>query len=442
MQPKNQGTGKKNNMRCPKDHRLPSASAYAKMQYMNRTMFRCVPTAIALAFLAAGGLRADEPARPIITAFDLQPATTPSLNLAAYTVAAHDTGDASLEYRCRFRGRHFLSVLRDLQGGFAVRPHPGADENGWGTTLYVHPALSGVARIESRLGEVLALPAGITVTASGTLRNGAGVSKGDWSVSLHFTFDPEAKKITGDGNLCITRNQPLAAGEDIDVVKFASNYLHNVPLLTGGFGDTGDTTGAHYSGSALTPQFWNPVSQSGHYPQDCNDWLDITLPGCHNRIDTARQPDPNHPGQTIEPIAAAFKPSVRLRMELQQAGQQVPFIFGAAYALAVAQDFAADNVSVTPQIRTFAEPSRFDFTLLFESAALAEDHVRPDAGLTAHHESEATTLGVYHSPALFPPDWQRIGSLKRRANDSFSATLKTPAGTPGFLRADAENGKR
>jgi hypothetical protein len=394
--------------------------------------------ALAALLTLGGALRAEEEGLPRILSFAVTPVQAPPSTEAGYETTRIDFEDGAVEHRCLFRGWHFLSVLRDPHGAFAVRAHPGVDVNGWGTTVYLHPYLSGVALTGSTISGVVAGGDGVAISASGGLRNAAEVLKGAWTVSLHMSFDPDLKKVSGSGSLGIALTQPLTAGEDIDVVKIASNYLHQVPLLTGGIGDTGDTTGAFYSGSALASQFWDPVAQPGHFPQDQNDWIDVTLPGRHNLVDSARQLDPNHPGQYQEPIAAAYKPATRLRLELAQAGQVVPFQFGASFDQAFATDFAADNVSVTPQIRHFTPVGQLDFALVFESEALPDEKNWFDATLAVAHEDTAPTMAAQFSPSMLPGTWGRIASLKRREDGSYSATFKFPSGARGFFRAVAE----
>lgn len=374
---------------------------------------------------------------PQVVSFSVATVSARPLDTSGYQVAPPITDqDGAVEYRCYFRNQHFLSLLLDKLGGFAFRPHPGVDVNGWGTTVYCHPYLSGIALTGAAIDSVGAQADRVSVTANGVMRNGSGTQVGTWTTALQFTFDPALKKVSGTGSIAISRTQSLADGEDMNVVKLASNFLQGVPLLTCGTGNSGDTTGAVVSGSNLPPQTWNPATQPGYFPQDSCDWIDLTLPGAYNIVDTARQlnPDPKHAGKYLEPIAAAYKPSVRVRMDLQQSGQNIPFMFGAIFDTAKATDFSADNIGVTPQVRWFATGTQFTFALTIESQALPEDANLLDATLVVSHPSALPVMDALFTPALVPATWQRRGSLKRRGNGTFSATIKIPDGASGFLR--------
>ena len=397
--------------------------------FRTRHFHRAAPVILAL-FCHA--LHAVEPQ---VVSFAVARVSVPPLDASGYVVGAplaHP--DGSVEYRCHFRGQHFLSIVRDKLGGFAFRPHPGVDVNGWGTTVYCHPYLSGIALTGAAIDSIGAQADRVSVSASGVLRTGSGTQVGTWTTGLQFTFDPALKKVSGTGTIAIARTQPLAAGEDINVVKLASNFLQGVPLLTGGTGNTGDTTGAVVFGSHLPLQNWNPATQPGHFPQDYCDWVDLTLNGAYNIVDTVRQPDPAHPGEYLEPIAAAYKPAVRIRMDLQQSGQNTPFIFGASFDTAKATDFSADNIGVTPQVRWFAAGTQFTFALTIESQASPDDANLLDATLVVSHPSAQPVMDVLFTPSLAPTTWQRRGSLKRRGDGTFSGTVKVPDGVSGFLR--------
>lgn len=386
---------------------------------------------LVLALLVAGPIRAVDPQ---VRSFTLTKVEAPPLSATGYGKVLVNNTDGSVEHRCYFRSQHFLSVLSDPAGAFAIRLHPGVDVNGWGTTVYLHPHLSGVALTGAVIDDVTPQAGHVIVNASGPLKNASGTQKGAWSVSLQFTFDPALRKVAGNGALSISRTQSLPVGTDLDVVKIASNFLQEVPLLTGGTGNTGDTTGAEISGSALPLETWDPAVQAGHFPQDHCDWLDITLPGAYNLVDTARQPDVAHPGQYLEPIAAAYKPSTRVRFDLLQSGLDIPFIFGALFDTARATDFKADNIGVTPQIRSFEARSQYDLQLTIESLALPEDANKPDSTLVVQHGSSQSVMDAMYSTTLLPDSWQRVGSLKRRGDGTFSATLKIPDGPRGFIR--------
>lgn len=43
---------------------------------------------------------------------------------------------ATIEHRFYYNQQHFMTII-DASGTLAIRPHPGVDVNGWGSTLYL-----------------------------------------------------------------------------------------------------------------------------------------------------------------------------------------------------------------------------------------------------------------------------------------------------------------
>lgn len=142
--------------------------------------------------------------------------------------------------------------------------------------------------------------------------------------------------------------------------KIASNYLHDVPLLTGGMGDTGDMSVAEVVGDGFAFT-WLPPDQPSHFPSDRTGWLSVDVRGQHNVVDTEEQ---GH--ERIEP---AFKPSLKVVLMAQQ--PEVEMVFGAMYDLDKGQTFWEDNVAITPLIlHEDSSVTTLDFDVLFESQAI------------------------------------------------------------------------
>lgn len=266
--------------------------------------------------------------------------------------------DAGTEYRCiavTAEGAHqFLSVVLRA-GAIAVRPHPGLDVNGWGSTLYPQPFFAGADLALGGLAGVNADADGVYFQFAGRVPDGAGNGHGAWTCDLAFACDRAAKTVTGAGDYAISLDAELSSATgDLNLYRLASNYLLDVPLLGGGTGDTGDMSHAEVRGDALDFD-WLPPAQPAHFPGETGTALSINAVGAHNVVDTAAQ---GH-----EPIAAAYKPSLRIGLS----GDAPVLTFGAIYDLALAQDFWEDNVGITPLIRAGSPGTVFRFDVTFES---------------------------------------------------------------------------
>jgi hypothetical protein len=271
------------------------------------------------------------------------------------------TPGAVTEHRCYFGAHHFLSVLDD-RGALAIRPHPGVDPNGWGSSLYLQPFLPGAVLGHTRVEGVKATGRGIEVTASGSASRGEKGTYGAWSVQISFQYDPAGKRVQGKGAYAITLDGSLSGIGDLNLLKIASNYLKDVPLLTGGKGDTGDMREAVVAGDRLRVT-WNPPAQPAFFPQERTHELSINVSGQHNVVDTKAQ---GH-----QPIAAAYKPSLHVTLKSKDA--RTPMIFGAIYDAAKSRDFWEDNVGITPLVLASSALTRYEFDLAFSSEALPGD---------------------------------------------------------------------
>jgi hypothetical protein len=290
---------------------------------------------------------------------------TCSQSVPDYSVA-RCLADGNQEIRLCRDGQHFGSIILTAAGALSIRPHPGKDPNGWGSSLYLQAFLSGptVLAGASRSVEGLA-STGITVKASGPVSAPASATYGTWSWQMTFAYDPAARVMTTVGGTYSVSLDGLlsVAAQDLNVARIASNYLHDVPQLNppGTNGDTGDMQEVVVSNGLN--QTWSPPANPGFYPQDQADHMTIDVKGQYNVVDTARQ--------GLPAIAAAYKPELTLTLANQATG--LPMIFGAAYDTAKSSDFSADNVGVTPIVLKSWTGHQVTFDVAVASSALPGD---------------------------------------------------------------------
>lgn len=279
-----------------------------------------------------------------------------------YLVEQVQVGDIT-EYRFRGDGHHFMTLV-DEQGTLNLRTRPGRDINGWGSSWYAQPFLPGAELGHTAIDLVQATAEGIQMVASGSVSQGASSSYGTWDVILAVAYDPTERIITGTGTYTIELPAPLDASTgDLNLYRIASNYLHNVPLLSGDLGDTGDMSVAHVAGQDMGFT-WVPPQNPAHFPTDSSPWLSIDVVGAYNMVDTV--------AQGYERIEPAIKPSLQVTLTAQH--PEVEIVFGGIYDTSVAQDFWEDNIGITPLIPHTSSITTFAFEVEFESRA-AEHHV-------------------------------------------------------------------
>lgn len=287
----------------------------------------------------------------------------PSYDAPYRVIVIHAAG--ATEYRCMARSdsgeHHFLSIIVK-DGAIAIRPHPGSDPNGWGSTLYPQFFLAGAVLGHSRVDAIAATDTGIDVVLSGDVSAGTSSTFGTWAMDLFFDYDASTKNILGAGSSDVALDGPLSAATgDLNLYKIASNYLDDVPLLDGTTGDTGDMSHAAVTGEGFTGFDWVPPEQPAHFPAETTRLLDIDVAGQYNQVDSAAQ------GHAA--IAAAFKPSLAVELETNDP----VMTFGAIYDWSTRQDFWEDNVGITPLIRVGAPATGFAFKVTFQSQALPGD---------------------------------------------------------------------
>ncbi len=269
------------------------------------------------------------------------------------------------EYRLYNGSQHFMTVILTSQGAISIRPHPGVDINGWGSSLYLQPFLPGATLKYTNIRNVVANESGIRVIADGNVSLGSSQTYGYWSSDMFYSYNSELKEIRGFGNYSINLGGNLSSATgDLNIYKLASNYLNDVPLLYGGIGDTGDMYNAIVSGSNGYPGFtWDPVTQPSHFPSGYTQNLSIDVSGNLYNVNTT--------AQNYSAIAAAYKPSMKVVLNSRDSG--IRMMFGGIYNLAEAQQFWQDNIGVTPLIQQPTTKTNYTFDVTFYSKAPAGD---------------------------------------------------------------------
>ena len=375
--------------------------------------------ALLLLLLPAAPGRAQTPVE--ITAFAVVPTQShPAFSGAGYAVT-QTTNNNTKEYRCYLHGHHFLSLISS-NGTFDLRPHPGVDRNGWGSSLYLQPFLS-VANVElshTIISNVLATPTGISITAGGGISGTNLTTYGTWSCALNFNYNPTNKEVTGNGRYAITLAGPLSATTgDLDLYKFASNLLTNVPVLSGGLTNTGDMSNCLISGSnngVPVPLTWNPLTQPGTSPTDDFDFLSVTVIGNYNQVDTAAQ------GKC--PIQAAYKPTMTVNVTSHQSG--LPLRFCGIFTTTEAQNFAADNIGINAIIKNLTAVTNYVFDVAIQSSALPQDGLGIDTTLTATFPTNTNAVAVFYTPALPGQFTRLVGSLPWISPNTYQGTVGVP----------------
>ena len=286
--------------------------------------------------------------------------TVPPISYTYTTVPVKGT----VEYRFYAAQQQFMTIVMDGNNAIAIRPHPGLDVNGWGSSLYLEPFLPGATLHGTVIQSISPGSGGIDVAVSGVVSQGNAGSYGTWNGNYTFTYDPVQKEVSGFGNYAIgLAGQLSSSSGDLNLYKLASNYLVNVPLLSGGTGNTGDTSQVNVSGGPVSGFTWIP-SQGSTYPQDNRNPISIEAVGNYNQVDTA--------AQGYAAIAAAYKPTIKVVLSSNQTG--FTLVFGGGYESSESQEFWQDNVGITPLVLSLSTPTTYGFSVTFTSSAVAGDH--------------------------------------------------------------------
>ena len=193
---------------------------------------------------------------------------------------------------------------------------------------------------------------------------------GTWSITVDFECVRAEKKITRTGVYTINLEGQLTdTTGDLNLYKLSSNYLDDVPMHNGEVGHTGDMDRAEVEGGVEGDGdhfsfTWIPPDQPAHFPIEENSRLSTHVIGKCNNVDTLKQ---GHPFQ----INPAYKPSIKVVLNSRQDNAKMSF--GGIYDLDTSQDFASDNVAITPLVKIGTTETEFLFDLEFESTALPGD---------------------------------------------------------------------
>lgn len=290
------------------------------------------------------------------------------------------------QHRCYYNDHHFLTVSHfDKTGVVVIRPRPGCDPNGWGSSLYPMPHTQDADGVLINANTIVTVNPlyYVNVFVTGTISDGTPSGFGSYSWDLTFNYHPEDKRIWGSGLYEVNAVYPLPS--NLSLYLLASNFLCNVPLQSGDTGDTGDTGSVYYQVGGLAEEWYPP--DDDHYPQENGNWVLVDAPGMYNEVDNLVQGfyTPT-PGVTPSPITAAYKPS--LKVILQSAQPDIKLYFGASYAMepvdacnyveypsCKCKQFWEDNIGLITLIH-HDDPggySDYYFTVTFESQALPED---------------------------------------------------------------------
>jgi parallel beta-helix repeat protein len=290
------------------------------------------------------------------------------VSAASYSYSQVNAG-GNTEYRLYNGSQHFMTAILTSQGAISLRPHPGVDVNGWGSSLYLQPFLPGATLKYTNIRSVSANESGIRIIADGNVSKGTVENYGYWKSDIFYSYNQELKEIKGSGNYTVNLIGALSAATgDLNIYKLASNYLKNVPLLNDGLGDTGDMYEAIVIGNKSYPGFtWDPVAFPAHFPGYYTQNISIDASGNLYNVNTS--------AQGYSAIAAAYKPSMKVVLNSRDSG--IRMMFGGIYDLTKSQDFWEDNIGITPLIQQPTTKTNYTFDVIFYSKARAGDGFMP-----------------------------------------------------------------
>lgn len=271
------------------------------------------------------------------------------------------------EYRFFRRGKHFMSIVTSDNNGsiIDIRPHPdGGDlDNAWGSSLYLQPFLPGAILSGTNIDTPRVANDGITIDATGKVSRGASQTFGIWNFSMKFSYSLVDSSIDSTGGTySITLDDKLSdLTGDLNLFKIASNFLIDVPLISGGRGNTGDMSRVDVFFNDKPQRTWVPT-QGTTYPGDSTNNLAMDVIGNYNEV--------SH----VPEIISAYKPNMRVKILRNGVGSKM--ILGTAYDELKKQDPYADNVSILPLILKTAPEKIFNFDIWFESTPFRKSSAR------------------------------------------------------------------
>ena len=270
----------------------------------------------------------------------------PQQSAAAYAVSEFvDVATGNVEQQLFLDGFQWGAVITTPEQAVALRFHPSADPNGWGTTWYPSPFLAGGSPRATHIASIAVDgEQGIALTLAGAVADGLSDDYGSFTVTMVMQFDAVRREVAAVGTLAIDLHGGLAARErDLNLGRLASNFLRGVPVQGGAPGtlaNTGDMrlVEVQRDGGTLNEE-WNPALSAAHVPGDRSRGLALDVIGAVNRVDTAAL------GAGFQ-IAVAEKPSFLLEL-----AAPAPLLSaGFFYDTSESRNFAADNIGVVPLI--------------------------------------------------------------------------------------------
>ncbi|KKL98728.1 hypothetical protein LCGC14_1821510, partial [marine sediment metagenome] len=268
------------------------------------------------------------------------------------------------EHQLLLDGFHFATFVEDGAGRLVFRSHPDQnDVNGWGTSYFLNVFLAGADAGGGAVDNVQIAAGGVEVWASGLVVQSSGGDYGTWEWSGLVGYAPAEQRVTGQGTLDVTLIGPLdQAGADLNLDRISSNFLYDVPLQTGGTGNTGDMSEVRvrYAQAGDPRDFtWAPSpAQPAHFPSDLSMYLGIQAVGEVNVVDTLAL------GEQFQ-IDIAGKPTFSLAFSSQSASGEM--IAGLSWDQSEGKNFAADNVGLNHLVLQGTSSTDFSFNFLFES---------------------------------------------------------------------------
>jgi hypothetical protein len=272
-------------------------------------------------------------------------------------------------------GHHFLTVINQV-GTFNVRAHPGEDPNGWGTSVYMQPFFPGARLHSAVIHKIEVTGSGILIIADGKISQGKKNSVGSWHIQITFAFEPESQIVVGSGmyKIDLPSDKEIEGFGDTNVIRIASNYLWDVPLLDGTTGNTGDmeiievlydANQVLWKPSRKHPVLWDQ-SRSART-------VTITTVGGINQFDSVRQ--------GFDPMIcpASEKPTVQVK--LNALGDTPPlhvFAMMSTYLDKLATDqydrpvylyeeYWQDNIGITPIVLAGTDAKQLHYSIEFLS---------------------------------------------------------------------------
>jgi hypothetical protein len=281
-------------------------------------------------------------------------------------------------YNLTLNGDHFLTIINQV-GTFNLRAHPGKDQNGWGTSVYLQAFMPGAILHSAKVKKIIANANGIYVEAVGSVCLEKKKNTGKWSVNLTLSYDFDSEKIKGVGRYQINLKQTLRKTKkgDLNLMKIASNYLWNTPHLDNTKGNTGDMSSVNFEFDGNINK-WIPKDMDSTIYYDssvsCDD-LRIRVNGGLNSCDSRKQ--------GFDPIssAAAYKPTIAVKLKSLQTDKSLKaFAMFSTHKDEMAsiqyerevylyEEYWQDNIGINPIINRDFDSKKFTFQIEFEAVS-------------------------------------------------------------------------